>query len=59
MARKYYKTRKADRIALYMEQIHKLRMAQICMNNDMAVEAVHQLVSLNRKFEKEDNPYGS
>jgi hypothetical protein len=59
MARKYYKTRKAERIALYMEQIRKLRMGDICMNNEMMVEAVHQLVALNRKFEKEDNPYGS
>ena len=49
-------TKKKDRIAKYMEQIKKLRIAQICMNQKMAEDAVQELVSLNRRFEREDNP---
>lgn len=56
--RKYY-TKKSERWRLYLEQINKLRMAQICLNNDMAIEAVHELVSLNRRFENEDNKHGN
>jgi hypothetical protein len=55
MARRRY-TKKADRIALYLEQINKLRIASIAMREDLMVEAVHRLIDLNRKFENEDNP---
>ena len=53
--RKNY-TKKADRIAQYMEQINKLRIANIAMREDLMVEAVHTLIDLNRRFEREDNP---
>ncbi len=49
-------TKKAERMRLYLEQIAKLRTGQICMNNDIMVEAVQTLISLNRRFEREDNP---
>ena len=53
--RKNY-TKKADRIAQYMEQINKLRIANIAMREDLMVKAVHTLIDLNRRFEREDNP---
>ncbi len=53
--RKNY-TKKADRIKLYLEQINKLRIANISMREDLMVEAVHKLIDLNRRFEREDNP---
>ena len=53
--RKNY-TKKADRIKLYLEQINKLRIANISMREDLMVEAVHKLIDLNRRFEGEDNP---
>lgn len=53
--RKNY-TKKADRIAQYMEQINKLRIANIAMREDLMVEAVHTLIDLNRRFERQDNP---
>ena len=49
-------TKKADRITQYMEQISKLRIANIAMREDLMIEAVHKLIDLNRKFEREDNP---
>lgn len=49
-------TKKKDRMAKYMEQITKLRIANIAMRNDLMTEAVHELIALNRKFEREDNP---
>jgi hypothetical protein len=52
-------TKQSERIRLYLEQIEKLRMAQICMNNDLAKAAVQELVSLNRRFENEDHPHGN
>ena len=55
MVRRHY-TKKATRIALYLEQINKLRIASIAMREDLMIEAVHRLVDLNRKFENEDNP---
>jgi len=55
MARKNY-TSKAKRIEQYMEQINKLRIANIAMRSDLMSEAVHNLINLNRKFEREDNP---
>jgi hypothetical protein len=52
-------TNKIKRMELYLEQINKLRMANICMREDLMVEAVHKLISLNCKFENEDNPKGT
>ena len=49
-------TKKAERIRLYLEQIGRLRTGQICVDNDIMVEAVHKLIDLNRRFEREDNP---
>lgn len=55
MPRKNY-TKKADRIEQYMEQITKLRIANIAMREDLMIAALHRLIDLNRKFEREDNP---
>lgn len=56
MAKRKNYTKKADRIAQYLEQINKLRIANISMREDLMVEAVHKLIDLNRRFEREDNP---
>jgi len=53
--RKYY-TKKKDRIEQYIRQITKLRIASIAMREDLMIEAVDELISLNRRFEREDNP---
>lgn len=50
------KTSQKERLRQYEALASRLRLAQICMNNELAVETVHAIVSLNRKFEYEDNP---
>jgi hypothetical protein len=47
-------TAKRDRLKAYEEQISKLRLAQTCLNVELAQEAVHALMGLHRKFERED-----
>lgn len=51
-------TNKTKRMALYLEQINKLRIADICMREDLMIAAVRKLIDLNRRFENEDNPRG-
>ena len=50
------KTSQKERLRQFEALASRLRLAQICMNNELAVETVHAIVSLNRKFEYEDNP---
>ena len=49
-------TSKKQRLKRYEEQISQLRLAQICMNDELARDAVEKLISLNCRFEKEDYP---
>ena len=49
-------TKKKDRMAKYMEQIFKLRIANIAMREDLMITAVNELINLHRRFEREDNP---
>ena len=51
------KTSKKERLRLFQEQISKLRIANIAMNNELAREAVGMLISLDRRFEYEDDRY--
>jgi hypothetical protein len=44
------------RLLLYEKAASKLRLAQICLSEKLAIEAVDELMSLNRRFENEDNP---
>ena len=52
-------TKKKDRIKLYMELIHQLRLAEICCNTQKLIDVAQAIVSANRRFEREDNPHGN
>ena len=60
------RTTDKDRLIAYARLASKLRMAtRITLNQEKAVEAVHEIVSLQIKYETEDetedelNPYGN
>ena len=56
------KTTQKDRLIAYDRLASKLRMAtRISLNEDKAVETVHEIVELQIKFENEDevDPYGN
>ena len=44
----------AKRLELYSKAASKLRLAQICMSEKLAMEAVTDIVALNTRFERED-----
>lgn len=50
------KTSKKERLLQYSNTVSSLRLAQICMNDELARDAVQKLISLHRKFEHEDDP---
>ena len=53
------KTNKKDRLRQYEILVGKLRMAtRIVLSQKLSIEAVNELVDLNRKFESEDDYYG-
>jgi hypothetical protein len=52
-------TKKKDRIKLYMEKINALRIAEICMDTQKLIDIAQEIVALNRRFEREDNPHGN
>ena len=49
-------TKKKDRIKMYMELISKLRIAEICCDTQKFIDIGQEIVRLNRRFEREDNP---
>ena len=48
------KTPKRDRLKQYEQLASKLRLAQTCCDMEMARDIVHSIMSLHRKFERED-----
>jgi hypothetical protein len=42
-----------------MEKINQLRIAEICMDEQKMLNIAQEIVALNRKFEREDDPHGN
>ncbi len=49
------KTKKADRMNLYLELINQLCIAEICCNNKKFFSIGQEITALHRKFEREDD----
>lgn len=50
------KTGMKRRLRMYEEAANSIRLAQICMNNELMLDAISKIISISRRFEKEDYP---